>query len=55
MGRSTGFIEIQRRGQPARPPLERVHDWSETHPRLSDEELSDQGARCMRCSSATAT
>ena len=49
MGRPTGFIEIQRRSQPARPPLERVRDWSEHHPRLSDEELGDQGARCMDC------
>ncbi len=49
MGRPTGFIEIQRRGQPTRPPLERIHDWSETHPRLSEGELADQGARCMDC------
>ena len=43
MGRPTGFIEIQRRGQPARPPLERIHDWSEAHPRLSDGELARPG------------
>jgi len=49
MGRPTGFIEIQRRGQPTRPPLERIHDWSEAHPHLSDEELAGQGARCMDC------
>ena len=49
MGRPTGFIEIQRRSQPARPPLERIRDWSEAHPRLSDGELADQGARCMDC------
>jgi glutamate synthase (NADPH/NADH) small chain len=49
MGRPTAFIEIQRRGQPARPPLERIHDWSEAHPRLSDGDLADQGARCMDC------
>jgi glutamate synthase (NADPH) small chain len=49
MGRPTGFIEIQRRGQPARPPLERIHDWSEAHPRLSEDELGEQGARCMDC------
>jgi glutamate synthase (NADPH) small chain len=49
MGKPTGFIEIQRRSQPARPPLERVHDWSEAHPRLSTDELAAQGARCMDC------
>ena len=43
MGRPTGFIEIQRRGQPARPPLERIHDWSEAHPRLSDERARGPG------------
>jgi glutamate synthase (NADPH/NADH) small chain len=49
MGKRTGFIEIQRRGSPARPPLERIRDWSDAHPRLSDAELRDQGARCMDC------
>jgi glutamate synthase (NADPH/NADH) small chain len=49
MGKPTGFIEIGRRSQPARPPLERIRDWSEAHPRLSDGELADQGARCMDC------
>jgi glutamate synthase (NADPH) small chain len=49
MGKPTGFIEIQRRTSPARPPLERVRDWSESHPRLDDAELRDQGARCMDC------
>lgn len=49
MGRPTGFLEVARRGQPARPPLERIRDWSEAHPRLSDGELAEQGARCMDC------
>jgi glutamate synthase (NADPH) small chain len=49
MGRPTGFIEIQRRSQPARPPLERINDWSEAHPRLPEAELAEQGARCMDC------
>jgi glutamate synthase (NADPH/NADH) small chain len=49
MGRPTGFIQIERRGSPTRPPLERIQDWSETHPRLDDAELRDQGARCMDC------
>jgi glutamate synthase (NADPH/NADH) small chain len=49
MGNPTGFIRIERRAQPARPPLERIRDWSEAHPRLSDAELADQGARCMDC------
>ena len=49
MGNPSGFIQIERRSQPARPPLERIQDWSEHHPRLSNEELGDQGARCMDC------
>ncbi len=49
MGRPTGFIQIQRRGSPSRPPLERIGDWSETHPRLDEAALRDQGARCMDC------
>jgi glutamate synthase (NADPH/NADH) small chain len=49
MGNPSGFIQIERRSQPARPPLERIKDWSEHHPRLTDGELGDQGARCMDC------
>jgi glutamate synthase (NADPH) small chain len=49
MGNPTAFIQVQRRGGPTRPPLERIHDWSETHPHLSDDELREQGSRCMDC------
>src|SRR3954466_2174034 len=49
MGNPTAFIQVQRRPNPTRPPLERIHDWDETHPRLSDEELAEQGSRCMDC------
>jgi glutamate synthase (NADPH/NADH) small chain len=49
MGNPTAFIQVQRRPSPTRPPLERIHDWSETHPRLSEAELAEQGSRCMDC------
>ncbi len=49
MGKPTGFIEIARRGMPSRPPLERIRDWSEDHPHLTEAQLSEQGARCMDC------
>ena len=49
MGKPTGFIQIQRRSQSSRPPLERIGDWSEEHPRMSGEDLAQQGARCMDC------
>jgi glutamate synthase (NADPH/NADH) small chain len=49
MGRPTGFIDFARRSAPGRPPLERIHDWSEEHPHLDDGELRDQASRCMDC------
>ncbi len=49
MGNPTAFIQVQRRSGPTRPPLERIHDWEETHPHLSEDELAEQGSRCMDC------
>jgi glutamate synthase (NADPH/NADH) small chain len=49
MGRPTGFLEFGRRAAAARPPLERIRDWSDAHPRLPDAVLGEQAARCMDC------
>jgi glutamate synthase (NADPH/NADH) small chain len=49
MGKSTGFMEFEREPAHVRPPLERVKDWSETHPEYAEKTLRDQGARCMDC------
>jgi glutamate synthase (NADPH) small chain len=49
MGKPTGFIEIERRSSGNRPPLERIADWSEAHPRLDETALGEQAARCMDC------
>jgi glutamate synthase (NADPH/NADH) small chain len=49
MGKSTGFMEFKREPAHMRPPLERVKDWSETHPSYEEKTLRDQGARCMDC------
>ena len=49
MGKSTGFIEYKRELPQDRAPLERVKDWNESHPRVPDEVLMRQGARCMDC------
>ena len=49
MGRPTGFLEYRRRVAPSRPPLERIRDWSDAHPRLPDDALGEQAARCMDC------
>jgi glutamate synthase (NADPH/NADH) small chain len=49
MGKLGGFLEIERVGIPYRDPAERVDDYSEFVLHRSDEELADQGARCMDC------
>ena len=49
MARQSAFIEIERLGSPSRPPLERIHDWSEAHPHLDDRAMGEQAARCMDC------
>ena len=49
MGKPTGFMEFGREPAHVRPPLERVKDWSETHPGYEEKTLREQGARCMDC------
>jgi glutamate synthase (NADPH) small chain len=49
MGKPTGFLEIMRRDRAYRPVLERKGHYNEFVIALSDEELSQQGARCMDC------
>ena len=49
MGKATGFIEIQRKKQPARPVEERIRDWNEVYLPWPTGELEMQGARCMDC------
>ena len=49
MGKPTGFMEYQRRGNPAQSLLERIKHYNEFHPRLSRDERRRQGARCMEC------
>ena len=49
MGKPTGFLEYDRRGNPGQPPLERIRHWNEFHPMLPEEERRRQGARCMEC------
>ena len=47
MGKKTGFLEYERRGNPAIAPLERIQNFNEFHP--PEEERRKQGARCMDC------
>ena len=49
MGKPTGFLEFDRRGDPVQPPLERIRHWDEFHPMLPQEERRRQAARCMEC------
>ncbi len=49
MGKTTGFLEIQRKKWPTRPVAERLRDWKEVYLPYPDAELSKQGARCMDC------
>lgn len=49
MGKSTGFLEYQRKDGPETPAAERIKDFREFHGRLSLEEQCRQGARCMNC------
>ncbi len=49
MGKPTGFIDIARSKQPARPVAERVRDWREVYLPYGNETLRQQGARCMDC------
>lgn len=49
MGKTTGFLEYIRKDDPARAPLERVHDWDAFHLPLPDSVREQQGGRCMNC------
>ncbi len=49
MGKITGFLEIDRRDRRYEPVAERVKNYREFVIPLSEQELRDQGARCMNC------
>jgi glutamate synthase (NADPH) small chain len=49
VGELGGFLKRDRRGIPYRDPAERLGDFREFVELRPDEELADQGARCMEC------
>ncbi len=49
MGKITGFLEYERQAETYLPVAERVTNFKEFIPRLSDEKAKIQGARCMDC------
>ncbi|UOQ94722.1 glutamate synthase subunit beta [Halobacillus shinanisalinarum] len=49
MGKPTGFMEYEREPRPERDPLKRTKDWEEYTLPMPEEEVKEQGARCMDC------
>ncbi len=49
MGKQTGFMEYSRQAQKERDPAERTKDWVDYTEPLSEQEVQEQGARCMDC------
>ena len=49
MGKHTGFKEFDRQNEGKRPVDERLKHYKEFTVPLTQEQLNDQGARCMDC------
>lgn len=49
MGKPTGFLEFERQPMPAREPGVRLNDFYEIYERAEEQQLREQGARCMDC------
>ena len=49
MGKVTGFLEYTRELPQRRPVTERVNDWFEIYRTFPEENIRQQGARCMDC------
>ena len=49
MGKPTGFLDYERKNNPAAEPLDRIKNFNEFHPMLDMPERQEQGARCMNC------
>jgi len=49
MGNPAGFMEFKRLDPRARPVEERIKDYQEIYPLLTEQELRTQAARCMDC------
>jgi glutamate synthase (NADPH) small chain len=49
MGKPTGFMDYERQSRPERDPVTRTDDWDIYTLSLGENELKQQGARCMDC------
>ena len=46
MGKTTGFLDYQRKANGDIPPKERIQNFSEFHTYLDEEDRSKQACRC---------
>jgi glutamate synthase (NADPH) small chain len=49
MGNVNGFLQIKRTKPHARPVHDRIRDWQEVYLPTPEQEVRDQGSRCMDC------
>ncbi|WP_404414467.1 glutamate synthase subunit beta [Marinospirillum sp.] len=49
MGKLTGFMEFDRALPADRDAVERLNDWQEIHTEMAEEDIRQQGSRCMDC------
>lgn len=49
MGKTTGFKEYKRKTAKKRPVKDRIKDYKQIYLPMKEEELKEQGARCMEC------
>ena len=49
MAKPTGFLDYERTENKSIPPLERIKNFKEFHPKLDVEQRCEQAARCMNC------
>ncbi|MGM0876983.1 MAG: glutamate synthase subunit beta [Bacillota bacterium] len=49
MGKPTGFMDYERQPRPERDPVTRINDWDNYSLPVNENELKQQGARCMDC------
>ncbi|MBR1720932.1 MAG: glutamate synthase, partial [Treponema sp.] len=49
MAKATGFMDYKRVENANVPPLERIKNFKEFHPKLEEKARREQAARCMNC------
>ena len=49
MSKPTGFMDYKRIENGNLPPLERIGNFKEFHPKLDENKRREQAARCMDC------